>query len=333
MTNRQSVVGAWIVVCLCGCAAGPSSPSLSPALPGADPQSGLERALQAFASPPPTGDQPVRPGWLSPETGLGHYLIYVANGRQVVLFPKRGKNPDPVGTITNGVTGAYGLFIARDKQLYVSNWTNDDVTVYPRGATSPSITYSAELSRPLYAVADAQNVFVGNANNGNIIEFKKGDTTPFATIKTVGVEVDGLNFDVAGNLYAAYRRSDNRSDGGVEVFSPGANQGRDLGINVTAPQGVVVDDAGNLLVAETEGANRVDVFPPGSTTPSHVIGIPRVPTQIQLGRRDRLLYISTLSSAIYVTRYPRAPHVALMIDNSLDEVQGLAVSPPGELHR
>ena len=333
MTNQQSVLCA-VVLCTLGACAG-GGPRSGPPLvqQGTAPQGALEQALFMAASPAPGSFPDAGPGWLTPEAAPENYLIYVSNGSQVTLFPKRGFNPQPVGDITGGVGSAYGLFLDRHKTLYVSNWGNNKVTVYPRRATEPEITYAKELSRPLYAIDDDRDVYVGNADNGDIITFKKGNTEPTGTLKTFGVEVDGMAFDKSGNLYAAYRRSDDRSDGGVEFFAPGSSQGTDLGINVTAPQGVVVDDAGNLLVVETQGSNRVDVFPPGATTPSAVALVPNTPTQIQLGRKDHLLYISTLSSRVYVTRYPGFPKVELKIANSLRYVQGLAVSPPGELHR
>ena len=332
MVSGQSALSAVAVFALAACAT--VTRSGAPLLPtGTTPQGALERTLFVAASPAPKALPNALPGWLTAEAALGTYLIYGATGDHVTLFPKRGFNPQPVGKISDGVTAAYGLFLARDKDLYVTNWYGDTVSVYPRGATAPKITYSSGLSRPLYAVADAQNVYVGNANNGKIVIFKKGNTMPIGTFTTFGVEVDGLAFDKAGDLYAAYRRSDDRNNGGVEFFRPPSSQGTDLGINVTAPQGIVVDDAGNLLLAETEGADRVDIFPPGATTPSEVALVPSTPTQIQLGRRDRMLYISSLGHTVYVTRYPGPAKVEVKIRNSLGDLQGLAVSPPGELHR
>jgi hypothetical protein len=332
MVSGQSVLSAFAVLALAACASA-TRPG-APLVPmGEVPQSALERVLFVAASPAPNASQNARLGWLKPEARLGTYLIYGATGNHVTLFPKDGFNRQPIGELSEGVSAAYGLFLARDKDLYVTNWIGDKVGVYPRGAVAPTITYSNGLDRPLYAVADDSNVYVGNANNGKIIVFKKGNTAPIASLTTYGVEVDGLAFDKAGDLYAAYRRSDDRNNGGVEYFRLPATQGTDLGINVTAPQGLVVDDEGNLLLVETEGANRVDVFPPGATTPSAVALIPETPTQIQLGRRDRMLYISSLSHTIYVTRYPGPAKVEVKIDNSLGDLQGLAVSPPGELHR
>ena len=83
-----------------------------------------------------------------------------------------------MGDIAGGVGSAYGLFLDRHETLYVSNWGNDKVTVYPRRATEPEITYAKELSRPLYAIDDDRDVYVGNADNGDIIVFKKGNTEP-----------------------------------------------------------------------------------------------------------------------------------------------------------
>jgi hypothetical protein len=48
-------------------------------------------------------------------------------------------NPQPVGDIAGGVGSAYGLFLDRHETLYVSNWGNDKVTVYPVVRRSPRL--------------------------------------------------------------------------------------------------------------------------------------------------------------------------------------------------
>lgn len=331
MTNRQFVLYAGIAVLFAGCSAGGSSSGPSAQTPfSGGAQSQFRQSPNVGPSPPPQRPAPAGPGWLSPQAARGDQLIYVANDNEVVIFPKRGLDQQPIGEITKGVTYAYGLFVDSEKTLYVCNQYESSVTVYPAGATTPSITYRHGLSRPLYAAAGPDRLYVGNGNTGRIAVFKLGDTKLLHTMDTLGEEVDGLNFDGAGNLYAAYRRSNATNAGGIEMFPRGSRHGEDLGMKLTAPQGVAVDPSGNILVVETQGFNRVDVFAPGHTTPSITRKVPSTPTGIALGVLEQRLYTSTLSSTVYISGYPSLEGILLKTDDSLYGVQGLAVSPPAE---
>ena len=53
----------------------------------------------------------------------------------------------PVGEISAGIEGPYGLYVDAQHALYVANQKNNTVTKYPYGTTSPSVTYSAQLKR------------------------------------------------------------------------------------------------------------------------------------------------------------------------------------------
>ena len=126
---------------------------------GSQPPIGSQATIRA--RPMPQATQLTAPrivpkaaGWLSPEARKSS-LIYVANGSQVLIFPEKGELQTPIGMITSGVDGAYGLFVDKDGNLYVANGGNGTVTVYPRGATSPSQTYSQGLSYPLYPIVDS----------------------------------------------------------------------------------------------------------------------------------------------------------------------------------
>jgi hypothetical protein len=331
MTNRQFVLYAGLAVFFAGCSAGGSSSSPSAQTPFSDgAESQFRQSPNVGPSPPPQRPAPAGPGWLSTQAARGDQLIYVANDNNVVIFPKRGQDPQPIGEITKGVTYAYGLFVDAEKTLYVCNQYHSSVTVYPAGAISPTITYTKGLSRPLYAAAGPDRLFVGNGNTGKIAVFKQGDTKLLYSMKTLGAEVDGLNFDGEGNLYAAYRRSNSVNAGGVEMFPRGSRNGEDLGIKLTAPQGLVVDPSGNIVVAETQTADRIDVFPPGHTTPSQTLSVHGTPTGLALGVLEQRLYTSTLSSRVYLSGYPDIGGPVPKIDNSLSGVQGLAVSPPAE---
>jgi sugar lactone lactonase YvrE len=145
-------------------------------------------------------------------------------------------------------------------------------------------------------------------------------------LQTAGSEVDGMDFDGSGNLYVAYRGS---NGGGIEVFTPGASTGTPLGITLNQPQGLLVDNGGNILVAETSGTNRIDLFLSGSQTPSLQIPIPNgsTPTQLTFKRSEFELFVSTLNGVIYGSRYPFAsPPDLFEKDSDQGGIQGVALS-------
>jgi sugar lactone lactonase YvrE len=155
---------------------------------------------------------------------------------------------------------------------------NNTVTVYARGSTSPSATYSDGLSRPLYPIVDSSgDLWVSNANNGTVVEYQPGSTSVYQVLHTLGNEADGMDFDEQGNLYVAYRTP---SADSIEKFAHGSAQGKSLGMSLNQPQGVIVDNIGNILTVETGGTNRIDLFHPGAQTPSVEVPVPSTPTQI-----------------------------------------------------
>ena len=198
-------------------------------------------------------------------------LLYIGNDSSsaIDIFPLTGPNQEQIGSISNGVDSPWGLSIDANKSLYVAN--QDTVTVYPYGATSPSMTYSG-IHRALYALADsAGHVFVSGSNNhgvGHVIEFNAGRNRVIAHVK-LGSETDGMAEDGQGNLYVAYR---GKADGSIAEFGPGLTKKRHLGVRIWAPQGLLVDHAGNIIVVEST-QDRIDVFPPGATTPSVTLSI------------------------------------------------------------
>ncbi|MBV8530909.1 MAG: hypothetical protein JO104_06295 [Candidatus Eremiobacteraeota bacterium] len=285
-----------------------------------------------FPSPPPLlRALPKSRGWISPAAKRGH-LVYVADGNQVLIYPEAGNNPPPVGSISDGVTSAYGLYVDRRGNLYVVNEYGPNVSVYAPGSTTPSMTYYEGLSRPLYPIVDHDgNLFVSNANYGTVVEYLRGGSTPHEVLQTAGSEADGMDFDSAGNLYVAYRNGDN---GGIEEFPRGSTQGHVLGMALNQPQGVIVANDGTILAVETGNSRRVDVFPPGLMTPSFELAIPYTPTQIAITQPEQYLRVSTLSQQGYVygIRYPIVgtngePHpLRERIETGSGGVQGLALS-------
>jgi DNA-binding beta-propeller fold protein YncE len=330
---RWLLCGA-VAVAVYGSSVGRSSPALViNAQSARGPFVRTLRAPDAKGSPPAAPHRWPGPGWLSKEAVSGKHVIYVANDDQITIFPNHGRNPGPIGAITDGISYAYGLFVDQALNLYVCNAGKNTVTVYSPGQTAPSFTYSDGLHTPLYAAADSQRLFVSNWGGGSVTEYALGNGTPQYTLQTPGVEADGINLDAGGNLYVAYRKGDGRRAGGIEYFAQGVGPGKDLGMRLTAPQGLIVDPSGNILVAETESASRIEAFAPGQTKRyAHSGHLRSIPTQIQLDAQGKNLYVSVLSYEIRRIPYPRFKPALRYLHNSvLDGIQGMAVSPPAPL--
>jgi hypothetical protein len=275
---------------------------------------------------PPSG--PKRAGWLSPGAKVpGQRLLYLSEeyASDVLIYPEKGSLQSPTGKITAGVSDPWGLYVDKYRSLYVANQYENTVTVYPSGSTTPGLTYSKDLSRPLYTIVDRYgNVFVGNANNGTVVEYRGGITNRDKVIQTPGSEVDGMDFDQQGNLYVAYRSG---SGGSIEEFAPGSSTGTILGMALDQPQGVIVDSSGNILVVES-GYGRVDVFPPGQQKPSLEVPISNGPNQlaIRLNRKPNL-FIAAEGGTVYGAPYPLSRHPRVYVKEEPNStIQGVALS-------
>jgi hypothetical protein len=286
-----------------------------------DSQSSL---LSSSAVPQPSATMLRRPafglkprGWLDAKRATGA-LIYVAGGNQVAIF--REIDGKPVGAITDGVGGAYGLFADGKGGLYVAN--DSTITAYRPGAVHPWITY-ADTNSPLYVVTDHSGRVYAANRNGTVTEYPRQQTTPDIRIKTPGVEADGINVDHASNLYVAYRGR--QGHGSIEEFAPNSTDGRILGMNVWAPQGLQIDRSGNIIVVETGNAT-IDIFPPGKTHPSQVVNTDPFTTQIVLGGNQRNIYYSNYADHnVYFSAYPPGGFREKVV-TGLDYSQGMALS-------
>jgi sugar lactone lactonase YvrE len=255
-------------------------------------------------------------GWLDAKRATGS-LIYIAAGNEVAIY--RENDSRPVGAITDGVAGAYGLFADAKGGLYVANTTT--ITAYRPGTIHPWITY-IDTASPLYVVADHSGRVYAANRGGTVTEYPRQQTMPDVTIKTPGHEADGINFDDAGNLYVAYR---GRSVDSIEEFAPNSTDGRILGMHVSGPQGLQIDHSGNIIVVES-GNGTVDIFPPGKNHPSKVVNVDIGATQIVLGGNQRNIYYSTYTNHnVYIGPYPPSAF-SVKIASGLNYTQGMALS-------
>lgn len=179
--------------------------------------------------------------------------IYVgdAYAQAVWIFPAGPSNPNPVGSITTGVSGPQGVAVDASGNLYVANPSRNDVTVYPPGSSSPSLTLSQNLTSPTAVAVDAKgNVWVSNqlgSNQGSVVEFPPGKSSPSTVIS--GLNPLGVAVDGARNLYVA---NYNASKAFVSVYPPGATKpSKSFGASdLLEPLGVIVGPSGDVYVAD-----------------------------------------------------------------------------------
>jgi len=335
--ERYTLGACALVAMLAGCA------SQQPvATNGSPPQLDFYRAAAPLSTPlppPPRGPRPR--GWLSPEAKRPtHGLLYVADeyGSEVLIYPAKGKHQSPIGMIDDGVATPWGLWMDKNRNLYVANQGSyyssgsGSVTVYPPGSTSPSQTYLQDLGRPLYPIVDQYgDLFVSGINyngSGAVVEYQAGSTKAYQILQTPGGEADGMDFDLQGNLYVAYRGVS--GTGSIDEFPPGSTQGTSLGMTLNQPQGLVVDNSANILAAETGGTNRVDVFAPGSQTPELELDLPSSasPTQLTISVDEGKLFVTAWNNGdIYATLYPLSQNSAWVTkDDAQTTIQGMALT-------
>ena len=273
----------------------------------------------------------LRPAYASPEAKNGKPVIYVAeqSASAVMIYPEAGGQP--IGEITDGVNGPYGLYVDKSGTLYVANEDGDTVTAYPAGSTVPSMTWSEDLNNPHYPIVNASgDLFVSNQGNGTVVEYRPGSSSAYQVLQTQGTQADGMDFDQQGNLYVAFRTNDARGKGGIEEFAPGTSQGEVLRMKLNEPQGLIVNNSGKIAVVETGKAHRVNVFL-NSTKERAFLKIPAPPgetlTQLAIEGSETELFASALDGSIFTIAYPlQASEEWNMLLQAQPVVQGIALS-------
>jgi len=281
-----------------------------------------------------TSRVPLGQGWLSYQAKAGKQLLFVADqpSQSVYIFPQKGKNPAPIGAITQGIAAPTGLFVDRHGTLYVCNFGAGTVTVYPKGSLSPSKTLTQAGIAPIDVVVGKDGtVYVADFNeglDGHVFEYARASTTPTTTISLTGYP-EGLALDYNNNLYVAYQKTN--SAGTVLKFKPGSMRGHDLGLAITLVGGATIDSRGDLLVVDQSNPEpHVDVFPPGAKTPSQTIGGFALALDIALNHDNAHLYVTQNQNpaVVYEVSYPSGT-IQQQITKSLTAVYGVATSPDG----
>jgi hypothetical protein len=314
----------WIAsLALCaGCAGGQATPAAS----GVGTMEQAARVHALLGAPQPAHRAG---GWLSPAAKKAKHLIYVADftGNAVEIYSATGSDQSPIGQITDGISGPEGICVDDRGDLFVTDVTNQTVTMYPHGST----TYKRQYTGFAYptAVAAGKNgwVYVSDLVGEKVVEFPKNSTRSKVTIDITYPQ--GVALDSKNNLYVEYNTgAHGGGPGDVDEFAPKSTKGDDLKLPIVWGAGDAIDGKSDVVVADQgSGSNAaVYVFPPGSTEPSETItqGM-EDPFRIAFDKRFKHLYVADPEvNKLLVYDYSSGTLVN-SITNGLKSVYGVAI--------
>jgi hypothetical protein len=319
----KPTLALWLgtIALFCGCS---GQQTTSPAtLPGALPAH----------TPLPIFPKSTRPSVAVPQPQPS--VVYVTSAGTVLIYPE-APNQSPIGSISNGINGPWGLWVDQNSNLYVANRGAHDVTEYAPGSVNPTATYSQHVGDALYPIVDRNgDVFVANGDlasgGGTVTEFLAGSTSDYRILQTPGTEVDGMDFDTRGNLYVAYRGASSAPNSSIEELAPGATTGTVLGMSLNQPQGVFVASDGGITVAQTGGTNNLLRFAAGQwTEPKVTTALPQGgdPTQIVATVHEHVIFAASFTNGyVYEIHSPIFKNLVLEeVGEGLDYNNGIALS-------
>lgn len=306
---------------LAGCGAGSLAPATATTNAAALGAPAWQRAVRVSGLP-------AQRGWLAPGAQRVP-LVYVSDfSANAIEIYKQGNTSAPIGAITDGIDGPLGNFVDKSGKLYVANAMNDTVTEYPRGATSPSVTLSSDLTYPISVAVDAHGtVAVGEFSAGTILEFKAGSTTPDVQITLLTLP-EGLAFDRSRHLWAAWNVSTGSGlTGHVSKCQPLKAVCVDRGIAIGESGGLTIDATGNLALGDQTNA-VIGVYAPGATSPSRTISTTgRDPYKFSLDKAEKTLYMADITNNLVATYdYTTGAQVGT-ISSGLTSAWGVSLSP------
>lgn len=328
---RLSFLGTVALALCAGCSG--SNPSSNGTPPSAM-STAFERAARShvtIGAPQPlhrTG------GWLSEAAKKAKGLIYVSDflNNDVEIYSENGTGQSPIGEITDGISGPEGSFVDSHGNLYVSNVTNQTVTMYPKGSTSASVVYTGFAYPTAVAVGDNGMAYVSDLVGQKVVEFPAGKTR---SKRTIDIEYpQGVATDAKNDLYVAYNVGGHGAGPGtVNEYAPKSTNGTNLALPIVWAAGDAIDKQNDVVVADQgSGSNNaaVYVFPPGSRSPSLTItqGI-EDPFRLAFDKKFKHLYVADAeANVVLVYAYPSGTLVDT-ISSGLKSAFGVAVSPEG----
>jgi hypothetical protein len=318
-----------VAVLLSGCST--YAAARSPAVPDVT-QPGMSSVLNV-----PRAQPTVATAWPVPRRAASDALLWATDqlDSTVTAFDLEEPGAPAVATITDGIDNPRGVSIDSHGTLYVANAGSGNVTEYPLGQTSPSVTLSGLSAPNDIAFNPNGDVYVSNTGTpASIVVYKPGKTKPYRYIVGRHIQVPWqIFFDSAGDLYMADDVT------GVSVMKHGTSRFRSLRLRRLGmlPRALAQDPVnGDLYLGD--GANSPSghfsarVYRPGGRAPAYHLPVTIGVHAIAVGpvRGDIDVFVATYGpdDPIYVFHHHRRKPVEV-ISNTLLGINGVALQPAG----
>lgn len=166
--------------------------------------------------------QTIARNWSSPSRRrtrrpVASKYVYVTDRTlgELLVYSARVANPDPIRTVTSGLSVVEGVTTDTSGHVYVVNNPTSSgaeapsVREYASGATSLIRTFSSGLHHPIdAAIGPKGDVFVSDQNGAGsqIVEYARSGGSPIASVTTpqaAHAAPRGLAVDAAGDVFVA----------------------------------------------------------------------------------------------------------------------------------
>ncbi|HEX3456521.1 MAG TPA: hypothetical protein VHR97_01070 [Candidatus Baltobacteraceae bacterium] len=200
-------------------------------------------------------------------------VLFVADpqNNQILMYNPKTPNPSPEGSITSGIDYTFGLAVDKKGTLYAANLlggTAGSISVYPKGASTPSLTITDGCNAPYGIGVDSKgNIFIANLDDDTIVGYKAGATSPFETINFTSYgQALGLGVDGKDNVWIG---SDTTS--AVYEIPAGSTTPQNAGLSgLNGTIGVAFGKKDEMYVSNF-GGHDAQVYAYGTTVPSRTI--------------------------------------------------------------
>lgn len=88
----------------------------------------------------------------------------------------------PQNSGLTGLNGPIGIAFGKKDEIYVGDFGSTNVQVYAYGTTTPERTIRSGLTAPTFNGLTKSDYFFQSNQDGNVVGYKKGQSTPFSTI-------------------------------------------------------------------------------------------------------------------------------------------------------